>query len=57
MDLKEKLEKKLEKEPEIKTKSLTKEEIESALNFLVQPDLLDKTGQLIQQSGIVGEVF
>ncbi len=38
-----------------KIKQLTKNEIEEATNFLLNPNLLENTDQLIEQSGIIGE--
>ncbi len=39
-----------------KVKQLTKKELEETTNFLLNPNLLEKTNELIGESGVIGEV-
>ena len=41
----------------VKVKQLTKAEIDKAVDFLTNPNLLENTDKLIGQSGVVGEVI
>ncbi|WP_300600672.1 hypothetical protein [Niabella sp.] len=40
---------------EVKKKNLMPEERESAINFLMQPDLMQRTNELIGKAGVIGE--
>ncbi len=45
----------LDKQETRKEKALTKEEGETAIQFLAQKDLLNRTNELIGKSGVIGE--
>ena len=42
---------------EVKKKILTAEEREEAINFLMQPYLMQRTNELIGKAGVIGEMF
>ena len=42
---------------EVKKKILTPQEREEAINFLMQPDLMERTNEAIGRAGIIGETY
>ncbi|MES1222372.1 MAG: hypothetical protein ABUT20_43160, partial [Bacteroidota bacterium] len=42
---------------EVKKKILTPEEKQEAINFLMQPELMKRTNELIGKSGVIGETY
>lgn len=42
---------------EIKKKTLTQDEREEAINFLMQPNLIERTNEAIGKAGVIGEAY